>query len=41
MMMFSNSSVVTRRPGALTVKVNAWSAGVGACPIRPAGAWRF
>ena len=40
-MMFSNSSVVTRRPGALTVLVNCWSLGVGAAPTLPAGAWRF
>ena len=41
MMMFSNSSVVTRRPGALTVLVNCWSFGVGAAPTLPAGACRF
>src|SRR5438876_1023661 len=40
-MMFSNSSGLTRRPGALTVNVNAWSAGAGDAPMRPAGAWRF
>ena len=39
--MFSNSCVVTRRPGALTVNVKAWSGGAGDAPIRPAGAWRF
>ena len=40
-MMFSNSSGVTRRPGALTVFVNSWSLGVGAPPTFPAGAYRF
>ena len=39
--MFSNSSVVTSRPGAATVYVNCWPFGDGAMPIRPAGAWRF
>ncbi len=40
-MMFSNSSGVTSRPGALTVLVNCWSLGVGAAPTLPVGACRF
>ncbi len=41
MMMSSNCSAVTSRLGAATVYVNCWSLGLGAAPIRPAGACRF
>jgi len=36
-----NSSGVDRRPGARTVKVYSWSAGVGAPPTCPAGDCAF